>query len=425
MIKKIILSIVILLISIISFFLIYHQKNNEILVTKKDNSNFISMMVENENGEYIEKTDNNFPIEGYLFNAEKSSCENGGILSWNEEKKKVQASLLTSDKCYAYFDKDELGSICKNENLAECFIKNYQKDSSIIYHDGKADYEGEENYDLEAEDLSYRYTGGNDIVYNYVCLDGKTESGACTSDDDLYRFIGLFKNEEDQYEAKLIKADYTTEEQTGTAPSVYGSTTSSTYKGDASNLKNIAKYVTYGEDLIWANSTFNKVNLNVNFINYLQKKLSKTNFITNHLWIVSLKNSVPFYNAKVAYQEEIAKFLTSEKYQAQIGLMYISDFYYSAKSKYWSLIGFAGHDASQAPNDYRSAINDNWMYMGLDEWTISLGGNPQAHRVYPDGKMGTTDPRTGELAIRPVFYISSTIKLASGNGSKQNPYRLK
>lgn len=39
--------------------------------------------------------------------------------------------------------------------------------------------------------MSYRFTGASDNVKNYICLDGTTTEGKCTSDDDLYRIIAI------------------------------------------------------------------------------------------------------------------------------------------------------------------------------------------------------------------------------------------
>ena len=91
--------------------------------------------------------------------------------------------------------------------MSECFIKNYQKDGAIIYHDGKCDNDSEANCGLEAEDLSYRYSGGNDVVHNYICLDNKT-TGSCETNDDLYRIIGLFKNDQNEINKKYFFGKY-------------------------------------------------------------------------------------------------------------------------------------------------------------------------------------------------------------------------
>ena len=46
---------------------------------RKMNTNALTMMYETEvgSGEYIESSDNTWPLEGYVFNEELSRCENG------------------------------------------------------------------------------------------------------------------------------------------------------------------------------------------------------------------------------------------------------------------------------------------------------------------------------------------------------------
>ena len=56
-------------------------------------------------GEYTVSETNTWPGEGYVFNANLSSCENGSKITWDDTKKQVLLEANTSDKCYIYFDK--------------------------------------------------------------------------------------------------------------------------------------------------------------------------------------------------------------------------------------------------------------------------------------------------------------------------------
>ena len=97
--------IVILFIGVIT---IYSNYNNDIYVDKDKNlsNSGLSLMIETKagSGEYTISTSDEWPTKGYEFNAEKSACENGGTLSWDEENKSVVMTSKSSDKCYAYFD---------------------------------------------------------------------------------------------------------------------------------------------------------------------------------------------------------------------------------------------------------------------------------------------------------------------------------
>ena len=115
--KKLLFNFLIVFIFCFSFVLgQYFNFNKDVVVNESDigssngNVNFISMMLEQNYGkkDYEKSTLSEFPRDGYIFNDSLSGCENGGILSWNEEKKKVVLKGNISDKCYAYFDKYNL-----------------------------------------------------------------------------------------------------------------------------------------------------------------------------------------------------------------------------------------------------------------------------------------------------------------------------
>ena len=134
--KKIILSFILILILIVCIFNIYPHKKTKILNNdfkiKKSNSN-ISMMIESSpnSGEYIESTQTNFPTGGYIFNAEKSYCENGSKINWLDESQKIWVETTKGDKCYAYFDiRTTVEDLSGHNN------------TGILYNIGKWDNEG-------------------------------------------------------------------------------------------------------------------------------------------------------------------------------------------------------------------------------------------------------------------------------------------
>ncbi len=79
--------------------------NNVNNLSQKNNT--LTMMLETDVGsnEYEVATSNEWPEEGYIFNAEMSACERGSELIWNEETKTVNLKTNMSDTCYIYFDK--------------------------------------------------------------------------------------------------------------------------------------------------------------------------------------------------------------------------------------------------------------------------------------------------------------------------------
>ena len=82
-------------------------------------------MLQNEEGQYVKSTSNEWPKDGYAFNETYSSCENGSKLSWNIETGEITLISNISDKCYVYFDKK------KNEPLE---IENVEVDDKSTYN---------------------------------------------------------------------------------------------------------------------------------------------------------------------------------------------------------------------------------------------------------------------------------------------------
>ena len=280
-------------------------------------------------------------------------------------------------------------------NLATCIKNQYtsQGTNGIYYHTS--------SLANSAADNSYRYAGAN--PNNYVCF-GST-ANTCPS-DNLYRIIGVFGSE-----VKLIKADYTTTTMTGSGGDYYGAygSTTSSYKGSM-NTSNIATYYrnnSNGYDNTWSASRLNTTNLNSSYISYIGTTWS--NKIATHTWYVgghSTFEATPktFYNAESS----------GTTYSAKIGLMYVSDYGYAASNSYWTT----------NMDSYNSAINNNWMYMGLYEWTISRRSSTSgAFGVFYSGNLVSYYVYYAYV-VRPSFYLTSSTTYVSGSGSSADPIRI-
>ena len=139
-------------------------------------------------------------------------------------------------------------------------------------------------------------------------------------------------------------------------------------------------------------------------------------------------------NAKTTYDYEVgANKVATTTVISKIGLMYVSEYYYGATPDYWMLPGFDqnGHENDAATawigEDYSKAYNDNWLYTGLYEWTISRRSDDSdlAFAVLGDGILRdfVVGISRGVVA-RPSFSLSSSIKFTSGEGTAINPIRV-
>ena len=315
-----------------------------------------------------------------------------------------------------------LADVCTSgDNLASCIAEfnTLAGDGadSIYYHDA----------DLAngAQDNSYRYSGAN--PNNYVCFGPGAENEGICANDNLYRIIGIFDDDKDgNYQIKLIKSDYVTSDMLGTDERDYVgaySFTTSNYKGSM-ETSTIAAYSwnydtsvsEYGSNN-WITSEFNTINLNTNYWNYLGTTWQ--NLITPTTWHLGAMTSSS-NTAKVFYDGErnnAGYGSNSITHTDEIGLMYPSDYGYAASPDAWVT----------NLNSYNNSIitSNNWMYMGLSEWTIipSSSDSYFVFVVYSIGFLINANAYNG-YAARPVFYLESNVQLEGGSGTSNDPYRL-
>ena len=402
-----------------------------ILVVKKSNSvyeeeskpkvvkhkSMLSMNLEQTagSGDYKTVTQSSWPTEGYKFNAELSKCENGSTLSWDDTKKAVIMQGNVSDKCYVYFD--------KILTLAEYVISQYtgtQGDNALYYHNS--------TLTNGAGDNSYRYAGAN--PNNFVCFG--SDASPCPI-DNLYRIIGVFGENyhgaNGKQLVKLIKYDYMTTDELGTDGD-YSQTykewgMDNTYKGTYGDGERIGVYywnykATGSATNTWSTSLLNKTNLNTNFINNIGTTWA--NKIATVTWKVGGNTwaNIGTKTSSVAYTNEITNPVTTNTtdnattYSAKIGLMYVSDYGFAASPDAWTL--------TMSSYNNTTATNNNWMYMGLYEWTISRNADYSnfAFSVRSDGYVNYNfvDVNCG---VRASFNLESSVSYVSGSGSMSDP----
>ena len=301
--------------------------------------------------------------------------------------------------------------------------------SNLYHHDGTIkDADGNV---IDAADGSYRFAGAN--PNNYVCFG--SDDATCPN-ENLYRIIGLIDGK-----IKLISADGGTIDMLGTDggylasyKSVYSNL--SKYKG-AGDLSKIGAYYwnTTGKN-IWSTSSTNTVNLNTNFLTYLDNINSKwKEMIVDTTWYVGgmtyangvESNARTAYNYEAGANKDISKTVT-----AKIGLMYVSDYYYAASKDYWTLPGYK-NDTSNTDNchgcttDYRATINYNYLYIGLYEYTLSYNSDSSDRVLYVGdvGAAGWSLADSSGYVLRPSFGLTSSVQYNSGSGTMSDPIRLK
>ena len=274
-----------------------------------------------------------------------------------------------------------LADVCTSGvNLADCIVtlndKSTSSVSNIYYHNS--------TLANGAGDNSYRYAGASDSVNNYICLG--SDATTCP-ESNLFRIIGVFGDK-----TKVIRAK---------------SVGSQKWNTSSSNT--------------WSTSSLNTY-LNGTYLTSLGTLAAK---IATTTWKVGGGTSANIYSSvpATAYQYEVGSSASSTTHDAKIGLMYVSDYYYSASPSAWTLVGYNSSDATK---DYRAAKTTNWLLLGSTEWTISRvsDNTTSAFYVYSTGIVVSYNV-TNSIAVRPSFNLESSVKYVSGSGSMSDPVRVK
>ena len=266
----------------------------------------------------------------------------------------------------------------KDQTLAEYVISQYtgtQGENGIYYHNSALTN--------GAGDNSYRYAGASDSVNNYICL-GSDE--ATCPEANLFRIIGVFGAQ-----TKVIRAK------------------SVGYKQWHTSQVNT-----------WSSSSLNTY-LNGEYLTSLGTLADK---IATTTWKVGggLWSNIATLVPKTAYQYEVGSSASTTTVDKKIGLMYVSDYYYSASPSAWTLVGYNESDETK---DYRAATSTNWLYLGSYEWTISRSSDNTNYAFFVDSIGNVSyDYVSDSYGVRPSFNLESSVKYVSGSGSMSDPVRV-
>ena len=275
-----------------------------------------------------------------------------------------------------------------------------------------------------------RYEGAD--PNNYICLDNKT-SGACSSSSLLFRIIGLF---DEEYSTDGTSSSGTKKLLKVIDTNNYGGTDGKKWNTAGTNN--------------WSSASL-KTELNGT---YLDALLGTSNVngklfsgIANAKWHLGGANDHNYQTltAEDIYTEERN---TSAIYSgnpssiyAKVGLMYPSDYGYAT-------VGGTTTDKSSCrvkelnswgDSSYSDCKNNDWLFTSQksswgsnkNEWLLSPYSSNSwcAARLYMEGYVifyGSYDVNSHSFAVRPTFYLDSSILkiVGTGDGTKDNAYRI-
>mgnify|MGYP004619403081 CR=1 FL=1 len=360
--------------------------------------------IKSDDNTVLDATDNSYRYSGGDYVLTEKGKATGAITLARYHNNATTALI----DFYCNKNKQYLGSSCNSSYTSYFLIKGNSTQYSTY------------NEALDAAIESGLITKNN--IKNFVCF-GTTENPCPT--DNLYRIIGVIGGK-----VKLIKNDYANSNLLGT-DGEYGELVTLSSRHYIGNLTSVSKYY-WNKDAgtnAWSTSLLNKTNLNTNFINNIGTEWA--NKIATTIWKVGGGVEDNLRGASkvptMSYMYEVGSSASNTTYEAKIGLMYVSDYYYGASPSAWILKGYY-HDSSNpdncygCTNDYRITKNENWLHRGYEEWTITRKSENSYSAFYITNSESIRGLGTHiATAVRPVFFLEPTVTYVSGTGTQSDP----
>ncbi len=445
--KKVIVLSLFSLILLLFVIILYSNKYKKQVYTEEGNNQIrtgtsISMMLETKynSGNYEPSSSSEWPKEGYTFNAERSKCENGGTLSWNDETKSVVLTTKVSDKCYVYFDVEppdvsitatnipktygKLGSLnCSNSttiynqqyNRVEISqINGYYTSCTLNYTNSSSKV----NLATYIKGLAGTTQGTGQVVNeNGYRYEGKNPNNYVWFNNEYWRIIGVFDSgshgQANKNMVKIIRADVL-DGLTWDKSSINDWTAASLNKllnGSYYNAQDgTSSGYCYGYG---TNATAN--------CDYTKKGIQAgyRRMIANVTWYLGGYSSIgataeSFYGYERGTTVYSGRPTSTTGY---IGLMYPSDYGYSALSSSCARTTNLG--------DYINSTckGQSWLCGKGDEWTISPSSS-SSYYVFYENYFGDLERDTANdgYGVRPVLYLAASVYKIDGEGTLDKPY---
>ena len=447
--KKIIavFSVFIAIILVLVIIVYNNSYKNDVYVENKTNNKnkvpgLISLMLETKAGSgiYNVSPDGIVPAKGYKLNTEKSGCENGGTIIYNETTKKFILKSNISTKCYAYFDvvpPDVTLTITNRPTT-------YRKLGNINCTNSNATYNQKYNR-VEISSIDKKYTS---CTLNYtdstlktylndyiISLDGTTQGTGQVVNENGYRYEGKNPNNYIWFNNEYWR--------------IIGVFDSASHGQSNKNLVKIIRDDVL-DGLAWDKSNTNNWNtssikLLLNGAYYNAQDGTNSGYCYGYSTTATANCDYTKRGIQAGYREMIAGVTwhlggyssasaTSSAFYGYergttvysgrptsttgyIGLMYPSDYGYSVLSSSCTRTTNLG--------SYNSAncAGQSWLYGKGYEWTLTPNSSRSDGVFYLNyyGNVNTVYAYYG-FGSRPVLYLDASVYKIDGDGSLNNPY---
>ena len=447
--KKIIavFSVFIAIILVLVIIVYNNSYKNDVYVENKTNNKnkvpgLISLMLETKAGSgiYNVSPDGIVPAKGYELNTEKSGCENGGTIIYNETTKKFILKSNISTKCYAYFDvvpPDVTLTITNRPTT-------YRKLGNINCTNSNATYNQKYNR-VEISSIDKKYTSctlnytnstlktylndyiislagttqgtGQVVNENGYRYEGKNPNNYIWFNNEYWRIIGVFDSashgQSNKNLVKIIRDDVLD----GLAWDK-----SSTNNWNTSSIKLLLNGAYYNAQdgtssgYCYGYSTIATANCDYTKRGIQSGYRGMITSVTWHLGGYSSDSATTsaFYGYERGTTVYSGRPTSTTGY---IGLMYPSDYGYSVLSSSCTRTTNLG--------SYNSAkcAGQSWLYGKGYEWTLTPTSSysSSVFALYFSGYLGSFSANYG-FGSRPVLYLDASVYKIDGDGSLNNPY---
>ena len=425
---------------------IYTEKNDEnVKNNEKINKipGMVSLMLETKagSGEYKASTSKTWPTNGYELNTEKSGCENGGTLSYNETTKKVIVKTNISDKCYAYFDVlppdvtlaitnrpttyGKLGSISctgssatynQKYNRVEISSFNGKYSSCNLNYTDSTSKVNLASYIMEKRGTTQG--NGQIVTENGYRYEGKNPNNYIWFNNEYWRIIGVFDStshgQDGKHLVKIIRAE------TLDALAWHKSNTNDWTASSLKSLLNGAYYnATDGTSSGYCYGYSTTVTANCD---YTKKGIQSgyRGMIANVTWYLGGYSSEKA-TADAFYEYERGTEVYSGRPTSTIGyigLMYPSDYGYSVLSS------SCARTTNIVSYNTATCAGQSWLYGKGNEWTLTPYSSTSDYvfSLNSTGYLGRGNSTHYGDGSRPVLYLDASLYKIDGDGSLNNPY---
>ncbi len=418
---------------------IYVENNKEQI----KNGTKVSLMIETKrgSGDYKPSTSSEWPTSGYIYNADRSMCENGGTLSWNDETNSVVLNTRVSDKCYVYFDVQPPDVSITATNLP----KTYGKLGSLNCSNSTATYNQKYNR-VEISQINKKYTSCNlnytdssskvNLATYITGLAGKTQGTGQVVNEKGYRYEGKNPNNYVWFNNEYWR--------------IIGVFDSGSHGQSNKNLVKIIRADVL-DGLAWDKSSTNdwtaaSLNKLLNGAYYNAQDGTSSGYCYGYSTIVTANCDYTKKGIQSGYRSMIAKVTwylggyssnsaTAESFYGYergttvysgrptittgyIGLMYPSDYGYSVLSS------SCARTTKLSSYNRSSCAGQSWLYGKGYEWIITPSSSSGSISVFiasNNGSLYDYNANNG-YSGRPVLYLDASVYKIDGEGTLDKPY---